>query len=58
MKNLILSLLKNFFFILKTKKTQTETLANKDYDQDENTLYNEYVHYYQQATRWQSVVQE
>ena len=56
MKTIILNLLKNFFFIGVTKKNQTETAKSTASDQDEIARYNEYLHYYQQATRWQSVV--
>ncbi len=58
MKTIILNLLKNFFFIGKTKPNLAEALTNQENNQNENAFYDEYVHYYQQATRWQSVVQE
>lgn len=59
MKNLIFNLIKNFFFIIKKENRQNQVAMVNENDQGQgDTLYNEYVQYYQQATRWQSTGQE
>lgn len=59
MKNLIFNLLKIFFFIYKKDNRQNQVaMANENEPGQGDVHYNEYVQYYQQATRWQSTGQE